>query len=77
MAPRAILYAFLVNGGIAIAKSIIAWITGSDTVLAAKIKLKPDIDIDLAVANINELESELKKREPGLKWCFIEPYVTD
>ncbi len=50
---------------------------GPDTVLAAKIKLKPGIDIDSAVADINELERELKKRVPGLKWCFIEPDVTD
>jgi len=50
---------------------------GPDTVLAAKIKLKPGIDIDSAVADINELERELKQRVPGLKWCFIEPDVTD
>mgnify|MGYP004222553437 CR=1 FL=1 len=48
-----------------------------DTVLAAKIKLKPGVDIDSAVADINELERELKKRVPSLKWCFIEPDVTD
>ncbi|MDP6992784.1 MAG: hypothetical protein QGF87_00390, partial [Woeseiaceae bacterium] len=50
---------------------------GPDTVLAAKIKLKPGTDIDSAVADINELERELKQRVPGLKWCFIEPDVTD
>ncbi len=34
---RAILYAFLANGGIAIAKSIVAWITGSGSMLAEAI----------------------------------------
>ena len=50
---------------------------GPDTVLAAKIKLKSGIDIDSAVADINELERKLKERVPGLKWCFIEPDITD
>lgn len=50
---------------------------GPDTVLAAKIKLKPGISIDSAVADINELERKLKERIPGLRWCFIEPDITD
>ena len=50
---------------------------GPDTVLAAKIRLKPGIDIESAVADINELERQLKERVPGLKWCFIEPDITD
>lgn len=50
---------------------------GPDTLLAAKIKLKSGIDIDTAVADINELERRLKQEIPGLKWCFIEPDVVD
>jgi cation diffusion facilitator family transporter len=50
---------------------------GPDTVLAAKIRLTPGISIDSAVADINELERQLKEKVPGLKWCFIEPDVTD
>lgn len=50
---------------------------GPDTLLAAKIKLKSGIDIDTAVGHINELERRLKQDVPGLKWCFIEPDVTD
>jgi len=50
---------------------------GPDTLLAAKIRLTPGISINSAVADINELERQLKKRVPGLKWCFIEPDVTD
>lgn len=50
---------------------------GPDTMLAAKIRLRPGIDIDTAVANINDLERKLKASVPGLKWCFIEPDNSD
>lgn len=50
---------------------------GPDTLLAAKIKLKSGIDIDTAVAHINELERRLKQSLPNLKWSFIEPDTTD
>ena len=50
---------------------------GPDTMLAAKIKMRPGIDIETAVNSINALERELKKRIPNLKWSFIEPDVED
>ena len=50
---------------------------GPDTMLAAKIKMRDDMTINAAVASINVLERELKKRVPNLKWCFIEPDVAD
>ena len=50
---------------------------GPYTMLAAKVKLKSGIDIDTAVDDINDLEVRLKERFPNLKWCFIEPDVTD
>lgn len=50
---------------------------GSDTLLAAKIKLKSGINIGTAVADINGLERRLKQEIPDLKWCFIEPDVSD
>ena len=50
---------------------------GPDTVLAAKIRMKSGIDIDTAVAEINDLERQLKDKVPGLKWCFIEPDTSD
>ena len=43
------------------------------TMLAAKIKIRPDVDINTAVATINALERKLKQEIPSLKWCFIEP----
>jgi len=50
---------------------------GPDTMLAAKIKIRSDMNIDDAVASINALERELKARIPKLRWCFIEPDVVD
>jgi len=50
---------------------------GPDTMLAAKLKMKPGMDVDAAVAIINTLERKLKERIPKLTWCFIEPDVTD
>ena len=50
---------------------------GPDTMLAAKIKMQSGVDIDTAVASINDLERKLKERVPKLRWCFIEPDVRD
>ena len=50
---------------------------GPDTMLAAKVKMDPALNINDAVASINALERELKVRIPKLKWCFIEPDVVD
>lgn len=50
---------------------------GPDTMLAAKIKIRSELTVDEAVDSINALERELKARVPNLKWCFIEPDVTD
>jgi cation diffusion facilitator family transporter len=50
---------------------------GPDTMLAAKIKMKPGLDIDSAVRAINSLERELKARVPNLEWCFVEPDISD
>lgn len=50
---------------------------GPDTMLAAKVKMRDDITINEAIAGINALERELKERVPDLKWCFVEPDVSD
>jgi cation diffusion facilitator family transporter len=50
---------------------------GPDTMLAAKIKMRGDMNINEAVASINALERELKERVPNLKWSFVEPDVSD
>ena len=50
---------------------------GPDTMLAAKIKLRPGLEIDAAVQVINALERRLKEEIPNLEWCFIEPDIVD
>jgi len=50
---------------------------GPDTMLAVKVKMNPDLDINTAVVHINALERKLKARIPKLKWCFVEPDVAD
>jgi cation diffusion facilitator family transporter len=50
---------------------------GPDTMLAAKIQMRPDMNILVAVQNINAMERELKARIPELKWVFIEPDIAD
>ncbi len=50
---------------------------GPDTMLAAKVKMRPGIDIETAIEYINALERKLKARIPNLRWSFIEPDVMD
>jgi len=50
---------------------------GPDTMLAVKVKLDAKLTINEAVEHINKLERNLKARIPKLKWCFVEPDVTD
>ncbi len=50
---------------------------GPDTMLAVKIKMRSGMDIDTAVRSINALERKLKEKISKLKWCFVEPDITD
>lgn len=50
---------------------------GPDTMLAAKIRLRPDESLASAIRSINTLERRLKRKIPNLKWCFIEPDDAD
>jgi len=50
---------------------------GPDVMLAAKIKMKASLSIEEAVNHINELEVEIKRQVPVVKWCFIEPDIND
>lgn len=50
---------------------------GPDTMLAAKIRMRPDLDMATAIRSINTLERRLKEKVPELKWSFIEPDVAD
>ncbi len=50
---------------------------GPQVMLAAKIRMRPGISIESAVASINALERRIKERFPEVGWCFIEPDVED
>lgn len=50
---------------------------GPDTMLAAKVKIRADMNIEAAVQSINAMERRLKEQIPELKWVFIEPDVAD
>ena len=48
---------------------------GPDIMLAAKLKMKRGLTIEETVKEINELEDEIQRRVPAVKWCFIEPDI--
>ena len=50
---------------------------GPQVMLAAKVKMRPGISIEEAVAHINGLEQRIKARFPEVAWCFVEPDVED
>ncbi len=50
---------------------------GPYVMLAAKIRLDADLTVNEAVARINALEVRIKQQAPAVRWCFIEPDVTD
>lgn len=50
---------------------------GPKVMLAVKLKMKPGITIEDAVARINELELRIRQQFPEIGWCFMEPDVED
>ncbi|MDH3550240.1 MAG: cation efflux family transporter, partial [Gammaproteobacteria bacterium] len=50
---------------------------GPDTMLAVKVQMDPNLTINQAIVHINDLERNLKARIPKLKWCFVEPDISD
>ncbi len=48
---------------------------GPDIMLAAKLKMKTGLSIEETVKQINELEDEIQRQVPTVKWCFIEPDI--
>lgn len=50
---------------------------GPKVMLAAKIKMQPDIALEAAISAINDLEARIKAEFPEISWCFIEPDVKD
>ena len=37
--------------------------------------MKPGLTVEETVKEINELEDEIQKRVPAVKWCFMEPDI--
>jgi cation diffusion facilitator family transporter len=50
---------------------------GPKVMLAAKIKMRSDLEVGVAVEHINALERRIRERFPEIGWCFIEPDVVD
>ncbi|MBN2700231.1 MAG: cation diffusion facilitator family transporter [Methylohalobius sp. ZOD2] len=50
---------------------------GPDIMVAAKIRLQPDLSMRSGVRSINCLEQKIKETVPAVKWCFMEPDCTD
>jgi cation diffusion facilitator family transporter len=48
-----------------------------EVMFACKIRVKDGIPSGTVVAAINEFEERLQARAPEIKWCFVEPDVTD
>ena len=50
---------------------------GPDVMLAAKVKMKAGISVEETVNQINELEEEIERQAPMVKWTFVEPDIKD
>ncbi|MBW2313935.1 MAG: cation diffusion facilitator family transporter [Deltaproteobacteria bacterium] len=50
---------------------------GPQLMLAAKLRMSPDLSIDEACEAINNLEMHLKQSIPEIGWCFMEPDLRD
>jgi cation diffusion facilitator family transporter len=57
--------------------NIITFQVGPQVMLAAKVKVRPDLSIAEAVKYINRLERRLKDNHPEIGWSFIEPDLYD
>ena len=48
---------------------------GARIMLAAKIRMREGLTVEVACRKINSLERRLKDRFPEIGWCFIEPDI--
>lgn len=65
------------DGGILEVFHVITLQMGPQLMLAAKIRLAPDLSIAEGCEKINALEVHLKSAFPQIGWCFIEPDLRD
>jgi cation diffusion facilitator family transporter len=50
---------------------------GPQVMLAIKVRMTPGLSVEAAVANLNQLERDIKVAFPEVQWCFVEPDVAD
>ncbi len=50
---------------------------GPDVMLALKVRMRPGLTLEAAVASLNALEKRIKAKFPEVAWCFVEPDVAD
>jgi cation diffusion facilitator family transporter len=50
---------------------------GPKVMLAAKVRMAPELSVPEAVRHINALEQRIKTKAPEIGWCFIEPDDSD
>jgi len=57
--------------------NVITLAVGPQIMLAAKLRMSPDLRLEEAIGHINELERHLRERVPELGWLFMEPDLRD
>lgn len=50
---------------------------GQDIMVAAKIRIHPELSARAAIHTINRLEARIRQTVPEVRWCFIEPDLVD
>ena len=50
---------------------------GPFVMLALKIRMRPELTVEVAAQHINALERRIKEQAPVIQWCFIEPDIED
>jgi len=55
--------------------NVITMQMGPQVMLAAKIKMREDLEVGVACRKINKLEEQLKQQFSEIGWCFIEPDI--
>jgi len=48
-----------------------------EVMLAMKVELVDDLTTELVVTALNRFEADLQAKHPEIRWCFVEPDVTD
>lgn len=49
----------------------------NEVMIAMKVKIKPDLDANQVCEVINQFEQALQEHQPDVRWCFVEPDLTD